>query len=237
MWNHTHRSGFSDIKPQNILLETAKINNMFEHAPSTVFRHSSPALAAPDDFYMESEQVFSADEDLSTTSVPPGFAVRLADFGTASWVEKHLCEWIQPPSLRAPEVIIGAGWGPSVDIWNLGCVIWELAEGKVLFDGCPTPSAPYSAHSHLAQMQALFGPMPKHLLRRSTNAAKYFDSDGNPLSKSPFPPSSLEGFVDNPELIADADKEDFVDLITSMLKLAPEERLDAKDLLNSKWLN
>lgn len=55
---------------------------MFEHAPSTVFRHSSPALDAPDDFYMESEQVFSADENLSTTPTPPGFSVRLADFGT-----------------------------------------------------------------------------------------------------------------------------------------------------------
>lgn len=46
MQDHTHR--FPDIKPQNILLETAKINDMFEHAPSTVFRHSSPALDAPD---------------------------------------------------------------------------------------------------------------------------------------------------------------------------------------------
>lgn len=55
---------------------------MFEHAPSTVFHHSSPALDAPDDFYMESEQVFPADEDLSTSPTPTGFSVRLADFGT-----------------------------------------------------------------------------------------------------------------------------------------------------------
>lgn len=60
---------------------------------------------------------------------------------------------------------------------------------------------------------------------------------GNPLSKSPFPQSSLEGFVDNPELQDDAEKKEFVDFITSMLRLAPEERLDAEDLLTSKWLN
>lgn len=116
------------------------------------------------DFYMESEQVFPADEDLSTTPTPPGFSVRLTDFGTAKWFDKHLTEWIQPQSLRAPEVILGAEWCSSVDIWNLESVIWELAEGKVLFDGCPIPSAPYSADSNLAQVQALFGPMPKDLL-------------------------------------------------------------------------
>ena len=103
-------------------------------------------------------------------------------------------------------------------------------------------------------MQALFGPMPEGLLRRSKNADKYYDSDGrspsalrkvgcadpmagNLLSKSHFPQSSLEGFVDNPELEDGADKKEFVDFITSMLKLAPGERLDAEDLLKSKWLN
>lgn len=60
---------------------------------------------------------------------------------------------------------------------------------------------------------------------------------GNLWSKSPFPQSSLEGFVDNRELKDEADKKEFVDFITSMLRLAPEERLDARDLLKSKWLN
>lgn len=30
---------------------------------------------------------------------------------------------IQPDALRAPEVIVGCRWGPSADIWNLGCLV------------------------------------------------------------------------------------------------------------------
>jgi serine/threonine-protein kinase SRPK3 len=30
---------------------------------------------------------------------------------------------IQPDGFRAPEVIIGAGWDYSVDIWNLGALV------------------------------------------------------------------------------------------------------------------
>ena len=30
-----------------------------------------------------------------------------------SWVDNHLTELIQPTSLRAPEVILRAKWGPS----------------------------------------------------------------------------------------------------------------------------
>lgn len=55
------------------------------------------------------------------------------------------------------------------------------------------------------------------------------------MSKSPFPSCSLKGFVGSPGLIGD-EKKDFVEFVGSMLKLAPEERLSATDLLGMKWL-
>lgn len=44
----------------------------------------------------------------------------------ASWVDDHLMELIQPINLRAPEVVLGAGWDTSTDIWNAGCVVSSL---------------------------------------------------------------------------------------------------------------
>jgi serine/threonine protein kinase len=70
-----------DIKPQNILLESTKLNDMFEHAPSKVFRHASPVLE-PDDYYTESEEVVLAKEDFGGTPPPRRFSMRLTDFGT-----------------------------------------------------------------------------------------------------------------------------------------------------------
>ncbi len=62
-----------------MLVETAKISEMFESAPSEVFLPQRPPLDPPNDFYIQSSQVSSAEEDLShVTEV----SVRLADFGT-----------------------------------------------------------------------------------------------------------------------------------------------------------
>ena len=42
----------------------------------------------------------------------------------ACWADKvseHIADLIQSPSLRAPEVEIGAGWDKSCDTWSMGC--------------------------------------------------------------------------------------------------------------------
>lgn len=72
-----------DIKPQNILLETSSINEMFQYAPSEVFEPAGMVLNPPNDFYMESSQVTSAEEDITC---PIDLSVRLADLGTGATV-------------------------------------------------------------------------------------------------------------------------------------------------------
>ncbi|KAH6982299.1 kinase-like domain-containing protein [Ilyonectria sp. MPI-CAGE-AT-0026] len=222
----------TDIKPQNILVETPAINKMFEQTPSEAFRpHGSP-LEPPNDFYMASTQLSSTEEDIAHTAQ---VSIRLADFGTSSWFSKHLTEWIQPQMLRAPEVILGADWDSKVDIWNLGLVIWEVAEGRLLFDGSWTANAPYSPEAHLAQMTAVFGSVPNTLLARSKNRDRYFDADGKLLEPSTFPPCSLEQFSKNPDN-SESEKKIFLSFIDSMIRLDPEERLNATKLLESEWL-
>lgn len=65
-----------DIKPQNILLETSSIREMFEHAPPEAF---APDSQAGSGHVIESIQVSSADEDLAQST---DVSVKLADFGT-----------------------------------------------------------------------------------------------------------------------------------------------------------
>lgn len=42
---------------------------------------------------------------------------------SATWVDNSVIEPVQDEALRAPEVILGAQWNSSVDIWNLGCLV------------------------------------------------------------------------------------------------------------------
>ncbi|KAI1735516.1 kinase-like protein [Xylaria scruposa] len=221
----------TDIKPQNILLETTEINEMFAHAPSEVFMPQSPPLPPPHDYYMQSEQVSSGEEDLTK---PDDISVRLADFGTSSFFDRHLTEWIQPPMLRAPEVILGAQWDHKVDIWNLGLIIWELVQGQLIFDGQATAMADYSSEAHLSQMVAILGPLPKSLLERSRHSSKYIDANGQIIGGPVFTPRTLRQ-INKKNDVPGAD-EDFEDFVSSMVRLEPQERPDAKDLLKSRWL-
>lgn len=41
----------------------------------------------------------------------------------ATWVEHHFTDDIQTRQYRCPEVILGAKWGPSADIWSVACVV------------------------------------------------------------------------------------------------------------------
>ncbi|KAL2132609.1 hypothetical protein VTI74DRAFT_3599 [Chaetomium olivicolor] len=72
-----------DIKPQNILIETAATNAMFEEAPPEAFLPAERPLDPPNDSYMESS--FSdAEEDL--VLLPPAdLRARLADFGACTF--------------------------------------------------------------------------------------------------------------------------------------------------------
>ncbi|KAJ6446609.1 ATP-dependent DNA helicase II subunit 2 [Purpureocillium lavendulum] len=221
-----------DMKPQNILIETPAIDKMFEQTPSEASRPRGSPLKPPDDFYMASTQFSSIKEDIAKTNE---LSIRMADFGTSSWFNNHLTEWIQPQMLRAPEVILGADWDSKVDIWNLGLVIWELAEGSLLFDGTWTMNAPYSPEAHLAQMTTVFGNFPETLSARSKNRDRYFDADGKLLEPSIFPPCSLEQFSRNPHS-TESEKKAFLSFIGSMVTLDPDERPEATKLLESEWL-
>nr|ACS78058.1 AT02510p [Drosophila melanogaster] len=64
--------------------------------------------------------------------------VKIADLGNACWVDRHFTEDIQTRQYRSLEVIIGAGYNTSADIWSTACMVFELATGDYLFE--PTPA-------------------------------------------------------------------------------------------------
>ncbi|KAF3481876.1 serine protein kinase Sky1 [Arthroderma uncinatum] len=212
----------TDIKPGNILIEMNENEPIALHIPSA-------DGSEPVDFYMASEPL-PMNSDASNTGI------FLADFGTASWADKHLTELIQPRCLRAPEVLLEAKWDSSTDIWNAGCVIYELMEGKILFDGRPSADGSYAPEHHLSQMMALFGQFPKGLLDKGNASKKYFDSEGNLKGIPALGGFSVGGFIENKGL-SGQEKLDFVHFLESMLVIAPERRKPAHALLDEPWLN
>ncbi|KAL9635251.1 MAG: hypothetical protein Q9204_002683 [Flavoplaca sp. TL-2023a] len=177
--DYLHRSCkvvHTDVQPRNIMIQLDNAESVIRdhlerrpHEPS-----GSDEIRRPAAYYFNSEAL--------TTEIPHSTSdinIKIVDFGVASWVDNHLTELIQPTSLRAPEVILRANWGPGADIWSAACVIFELLQGRVLFKGRPDPNGAWTAEEdHLAQMMELLGPLPTDLLAEGRSSGSFFDKDG-----------------------------------------------------------
>ena len=60
-------------------------------------------------------------EDLATAM--DTVSVKIADLGNACWVGHHFTNDIQTRQYRSPEVILGAKWGASTDVWSMAAMV------------------------------------------------------------------------------------------------------------------
>ena len=65
--------------------------------------------------------------------LPCNPAIKLSDFGLATYDDEPHGNCINAPAYRSPEVLLQLGWDKSSDMWSLGCVLTELYIGKTLF--------------------------------------------------------------------------------------------------------
>ncbi|TAQ91348.1 hypothetical protein B7494_g365 [Chlorociboria aeruginascens] len=188
----------------------------------------------------------------------------IADFGHAQWIDdsKPQINPIQPDYYRAPEVLLGAGWGSSADIWNLGVMLWNMLEGTStnLFANIHARDGKYMAQNHLAQMIALLGPPPKDLIMcehrmRAWNFAPAIENDEHKLCHKAYEfyhgpffnsegkflyldlvPSNLK--LENTISALDGEEKNaFLEFVVgNMLCWEPEKRKTARELLRHPWL-
>lgn len=62
-------------------------------------------------------------EDIAVDKI----SVKIADLGNACWVNHHFTNDIQTRQYRSPEVILGAKWGASTDVWSMACMVRHCA--------------------------------------------------------------------------------------------------------------
>jgi len=86
--------------------------------------------------FLERQRIVHMDlkpENILRTRGPPNRLV-LADFGNAALdIANETCYEAQTPWYRAPEVCLPAKYGAAVDLWSLGCIVYEMEVGKALF--------------------------------------------------------------------------------------------------------
>ncbi|KAK4149514.1 kinase-like domain-containing protein [Chaetomidium leptoderma] len=158
----------------------------------------------------------------------------LCDFGAAFFGDKLHSNDVQPDQYRCPEVILGVPWSDKIDVWSVGCLIWDLFEGRLLFRGTDPELGVYRGRAHLAEMIALLGPPTPEFLNRGKLKSKFFSESSEwQAGIEPLPPVSLKKLETNLE---GTDKELFLQLMAKMLRWAPEDRKTPRELLDDPWV-
>ena len=95
--------------------------------------------------------------------------LKLADFGCAFEVgQQQVTQYAVSRFYRAPEIIIQCGCDFGIDMWSVGCTLFELVTSRILFPG--------KTHHHmLKMMMETRGRFPVKVLRRGALTHLYFD--------------------------------------------------------------
>ncbi|KAG7626583.1 putative protein kinase CMGC-DYRK-PRP4 family [Arabidopsis thaliana] len=99
--------------------------------------------------------------------------LKLCDFGNAMFAGKNeVTPYLVSRFYRSPEIILGLTYDHPLDIWSVGCCLYELYSGKVLFPGATN-------NDMLRLHMELKGPFPKKMLRKGAFIDQHFDHDLN----------------------------------------------------------
>ncbi|KAI0668114.1 kinase-like protein [Trametes maxima] len=167
----------------------------------------------------------SEDIDVCDLEMWRNVQVKIGDVG-ADKTKDHYTELIQPVGLRAPEVVLGAEWGPPADVWSFGCTMYQLYMGKSLLNPSIGDMSVPTLHA------LLFGQYPTRLVERETYS-HFFNPDGT--LKYPYgDPMPFE----KPILRrSESDAAQFVDFLRATFARDPDERATCRDLLVHPWLD
>ncbi|CCD27294.1 serine/threonine protein kinase SKY1 NDAI_0K01030 [Naumovozyma dairenensis CBS 421] len=161
--------------------------------------------------------------------------IKIADLGNACWYDEHYTNSIQTREYRSPEVLIGAPWGCSADIWSTACLIFELITGDFLFE--PDEGHSYTKDDdHIAQIMELLGELPPYLLNNGKYTRNFFNSRGQlrNIAKLKFWP--LQDVLVEKYKFEPLEAKEIADFLLPMLQLDPRKRADAGGLVNHPWL-
>ncbi len=162
--------------------------------------------------------------------------IKITDFGFFCHKEEKFNESFGTRYYMAPEIVLMGDCTSKVDIWALGCMLYELLTGEILFDP-HSGSRGNTDFYHLEMMINLCGEFYKKFLISTKRYKQYF-KDGKLVnikyednSKTTYDKikERLEKHnISNPKIIS---------LLESMLQLYPNHRPSIKELLDNDWIN
>jgi len=185
-------------------------------------------------------------------------SVKIADLGNACWVGHHFTNDIQTRQYRSPEVILGAKWGASTDVWSMAAMVswlqslrcwttiirkhtnnilqtFELITGDYLFD--PQSGTKYGKDDdHIAQIIELLGTFPKSLCISGKWSQEIFNRKGELRNIHRLRHWALPDVLREKYHFGVEEARRIGDFLLPMLELMPAERANAGGMSNHPFM-
>ncbi|KAF9264401.1 kinase-like protein [Marasmius fiardii PR-910] len=221
------KGGGDEPEEEGIIFGKKATHSSSSRSGQSLLSQQAPATQPPSQQTANPEELEGWNERIT---------VKIADLGNATWTEHHFTDDIQTRQYRSPEVILGSKWGPSVDVWSVACVIFELMTGgDYLFD--PASGSRYSKDDdHIAQIIELMGPIPPSIALMGKYSSEFFTRKGElrHIQKLRFWP--LDAVLHDKYLFPKPAAEMLASFLNPMLRLDPGKRARAGDMVGHRWL-
>lgn len=241
----------TDFRPSNILLELNSLDGLGEEEvmsllgePETteifIRKDSHPTPEVP---YAPKYLVYPIEfEDSECVASPP--RIRIIDFGQAFYIDQlpqSPPAFGIPANYAAPEVILENSGGIEMDLWSLGCTLFEIQLGRRLFDVFQLVGL--SEVEYILEIALLLGrppvewaefykPKPGTEAEYEVSARRLYDKIiGEPSSAGQ---AQAEAHSQH-SFISDAEAEIFADLLGRLLRYEKSERLGAMEVVKHAW--
>lgn len=176
--------------------------------------------------------------------------LKVCDLGSASSTsDNEITPYLVSRFYRAPEIILGIPYDYAIDVWSIGCTLFELYTGKILFTG-------RNNNQMLRSIMDCRGKYPPKLLRRGSLSHLHFDDmlnfhsteedkiTGRPVTrivdfKKPTRDLKTRLMGKGTRGMSDAEVKDlalFVDFLDRCLSLNPEKRCTPAEALKHPFL-
>ncbi|KAI4249988.1 MAG: hypothetical protein L6R42_008822 [Xanthoria sp. 1 TBL-2021] len=175
--------------------------------------------------------------------------LKICDLGSASDAsENEITPYLVSRFYRAPEIILGIPYDFGIDVWSIGCTLFELYTGKILFTG-------RSNNQMLRAIMECRGKFSHKVLRKAEFGRQHFDDLLNfrSIEKDKLTGKDLVRILNftkptrdlRSRLMANAkDMDDvelkelysFIDLLDRCLNLNPEKRCTPVEALKHPFI-